>query len=272
MTSRMRRRVVLTALVGSVMVLPTTATRSLPLAEVWPDSPVTASFTAGRGDGYLRVEVTRHGNLLFESPRDVLLTGFDDGYALCTAGEAWAYDLPIGEEWPMEQGFGPASVTQPTAGAFPVTIVRKTADGRFRVDQTWEVPDAAERDVTVRMTVRNLTSATIADVSLMRTADAHWSEDLSWFFRGATTDDTAFQWWEDLATGSVRGLAMSARTLGRPHEAGMSTDVDLARWCGGFAEMYPDDLRAGGFPQVVYPLGPLGPRASVTLAFSYRRM
>ncbi len=270
-----RWRVCLASVIGLTLVFPATATKSLPVAEVWPDSPVAATFSAGRGDGYMRVEVTRHGNLLFESPQGVLLTAFDDGYALCAPAptmEAFAYDLPVGEVWPLEQGFTSASVKQPTPGAFPVKIIRKTTDGRLRVDQTWQVPDAAERDVTVRMTVRNLTLTTIDDVALMRSADAHYSEDLSWFFLGATTDDTAFQWWQDLASEDVRGLAMTAGSLGRPHEAGMSTDVDLALSCGGFAEMYPDALRGGGFPQVVYQLGTLEPREEARFVFSYRRM
>ncbi len=210
------------------------------------------------------------------------LTAFGEGYALCRdqLGEvlAYAYDLPLEAVDPGDVGLGPVTVSQPVAGRFPVTIVRKTTDGRIRLAQTWSVPDTTEKDVTVTMTVRNASAGVVDGLWLMRSAGSHSdyadAPDES-FFRAATTADSVFQWWDETpggVDGVANGLVMTARTLGRPHEAGMSEDIDLALYCGGFATMAPIDPGSGGSPQVVYELPRLAPNGEVTVAFTYRRL
>jgi hypothetical protein len=112
----------------------------------------------------------------------------------------------------------------------------------------------------------------------MRSADSHSdfadAPDQT-FFRAATTADSVFQWWDEAlgeVDGVANGLVMTARTVGRPHEAGMSEDVDLALYCGGFATMEPIDPGSGGSPQVVYELPRLAPGEEVSVAFTYERL
>jgi hypothetical protein len=244
-----------------------------------PSAPIVAEQTTGGGASFMRVAVTRHGNLWFESPKGVAMTSFDEGYALCRdeVGEdiAYAYDLPLEDVDPGDVGLGPVTVSQGSPGAFPVTLTRKTLDGTIRLTQTWAVPDTAEKDVTVMMTVRNIGSSTLEGLRLMRSADSHWDYAMypdPVFFRGATTADSVFQWWDEHTDGTANGLVMTARTMGVPHEAGLSSDVDLALYCGGFSEMEPSSLPGGGSPQIVYLVPSLRPGAEVSMAFSYRRL
>jgi len=122
-----------------------------------------ASFASGSGESFLGVKVSDHGNLLsFESPQDQEAV-FDgqDGYAICsTGGTVHGHDTGA-----VEEGFGPPKYSQPNAGAFPLTVTRKTTDGKFKLKEVWAKPDA-RKDVTVTMTLTNLSGATINGVML----------------------------------------------------------------------------------------------------------
>lgn len=264
-----RWRLALTACAAAALALPATVPTTAGSGPRSLAVPVVADMVTGAGAGYMHVAVNRQGNLLFESPKGQWMTSFGEGYALCRDGEAYAYNLPVEDVGPGSVGLGPVTVTQPNPGAFPVTIVRDTHDGTIRLSQTWAVPDATEKDVTVTMTVRNIGASPIGGVALMRSADGH-TQYGDTFFRAATTADSVFQWWDNDANGTANGLVMTARTVGQPHEAGMSTDIDNALFCGGYSEMNPID--AEGLPQVVYSLPMLAPGAEVTVAFTYRRL
>jgi hypothetical protein len=269
-------RLAITAFAAAALVLPATVPTAAESGPHSQDIPIVADLTTGAGASFMHVAVNRQGNLYFESPKGELMTRFNEGYALCRDGlegfTAYAYSLPVddlGGVGVPPVGLGPVTITQPNPGAFPVTIVRNTHDGTIRLSQTWSVPDAAEKDVTVTMTVRNVGASTIGNLGLMRTADGH-SQYGDSFFRAATTADSVFQWWDEDANGTANGLVMSARTVGQSHEAGMSTDIDNALFCGGYSDMAPID--AEGLPQVVYHLPTLAPGAEVTVAFTYRRL
>src|SRR5215210_1618936 len=153
---------------------------------------VRASFASGGGANFLGVKVSNHGNLvLFESPAN-RESVFTEGYVLCSNGTSTVHGHDTGT---VEGGFGRPTFTQPTAGAFPLTVTRNTTDGKFQLKQVWNKPDAAEKDVTVTMTVTNRSSSTINDVILSRVADLDvggTSKDY-----GAQTTDSAFQWDDD---------------------------------------------------------------------------
>jgi len=269
-------RVVVALLTAAALIAPAAVSGGATTVERAPTSAIAADVTTGGGASFMRVAVTRHGNLLFESPKGVQMTAFDEGYAFCKgADEAFAYDMPIDEdEVPGlngEAGLASASVTQPKPGKFPLTIVRRTLDGRLRLTQTWTAPDASEKDVTVTMTVRNVGATTVRELSLMRSAASH-SRDGDPFFNVATTADSVFQWWEHDADGSARGLVMMARSVGKPHIAGVATDIDIPLYCGADPSMVPDELVGGGYPQITYEIGTLAPRAEATVVFVYRRL
>jgi len=266
-----RWRFALAALAAAALVLPAaapTAARS----GVQPQSiPVVADMTTGSGASYMHVTVNRQGNLLFDSGG-----GLYDGYAVCKTENyesmAYAYNLPLDDVMQQVVGLGPVTVTQPNPGAFPVTIVRNTADGKLRLTQTFPVPDPNEKYASVTMTVRNISASPVSDLRLMRTSQGWYQYDSENppFYMAATTADSVFQWGDGDANGTANGVVMTARSVGKPHEAGMSDDIDLALNCGGFSDMNPAPY--AGQAQVVYFLPTLAPGAQVTVAFGYYRL
>lgn len=263
-----RWSVMLAVLAAMALVVPATvptAAQNGPRPQV---IPVVAQMTTGGGASYMHVEVNRQGNMGFVSPQGEALVF--DGYALCEGdNDAYAYNLPI-EEGGFA-GLGPVTIKQAHPGAFPVTIVRNTQDGRIRLTQTWAVPDPTEKDVTVTVTVRNISASPISDQRLMRSGSAHYQFDdpNPPFFGDASTADSAFEWWDNDFNGVANGLVMYARTVGKPHLAGVTGDIDLARSCGGYNDM---EGGAGMYAQIVYLLPTLAPGAEWTMSFGYRRL
>ena len=124
-----------------------------------------ATFTSGSGNSFLRWCVTINGNLLnFESPAGVDHIGSIEGYALCS---------PFGNAFDAaglgEAGFGgPGIVLAQSVSS--ITIERDTADGRLRVLQKF-TRDTNENDVTIAVTVTNLSGEEIFAPRLSRYAD-----------------------------------------------------------------------------------------------------
>src|ERR671910_2352055 len=119
---------------------------------------VKASFASGSGSNFLGVKVSDHGNLVsFESPvNQEAVFGGREGYAVCSNFTGTIHGHDTGD---VESGFGPPTFAQPNgAGTFPLTVTRKSTDGKFQLTQVWNKPDAIEKDVTVTMTLKNLSS------------------------------------------------------------------------------------------------------------------
>lgn len=156
-----------------------------------------ASFANGSGANFLGVKVSDHGNLTsFESPagREQVFAG-NEGYAVCSGGGPTVHGHDTGS---VEGLFAAPTFSQPTAGAFPLTVTRRTTDGKFLLTQVWAKPDAVEKDVTVTMTLKNISSATVTGVFLSRSGDfdiGNSSTD-----RAARTGDSVWQW-DDISTG-----------------------------------------------------------------------
>lgn len=227
-----------------------------------------AEFTSGGGTSFMRAEVDARGHLSFESPHGVSLTT-PEGYALCTGpSEATAIDLESSEGHSV-RGFTTPVISQPKPGAFPVTITRRTTDGRFKLTALWAVPDATEKDVTVTMTLKNIGTTTASGIELIRSMEAH-SNYGDWppLTIGAT-GDSVVQWW---GGSPAHGLMMTARTLGVPHEGGFPTDIDLPDICGSYNDPGPDTLDSGGYARIDYFLPTLAPGHSVSVAVVYRRI
>lgn len=271
-----RWSVTLAVLATVALVLPATvptAAQNGPRPQAYP-YPIVAQVTTGSGASYMHVAVNRQGNLLFESPGG---EGLYDGYAVCEtdqSGEsmAYAYNLPLDDVMQQIVGLGPVRVTQPHPGSFPVTIVRDTKDGRFRLSMTFPAPDPTEKLASATMTVRNISGSPISDLRIMRTSQGgyQYDNDFPPFFMAATTADSVFQWSDNDANGTANGVVMMARSMGKAHEAGMSDDIDLALNCGGFPDM--DASSGGGQAQIVYFLPTLAPGAAWTMSFGYRRL
>jgi len=190
---------------------------------------VKASFTNGSGANFLGVKVSDHGNLLsFESPAgQEQVFAAREGYAVCSDFNNVALGHDTGE---VEGGFGPPTFVQPTAGAFPLTVTRKTTDGKFQLTQVWAKPDPVEKDITLTMTLKNVSGATINNVFLSRSGD--FDVGISATDRGARTDDSVWQW-DEVSESSVNpgvGLMLSALSFGAIHDAFVEPQSD---WVGG---------------------------------------
>jgi hypothetical protein len=238
-----------------------------------------ASFASGSGANFLAVKVSDHGNLLgFESPAGQQALSSGEGYALCSNSGATVHGYDSGtlatSGHVPESGFGTATFAQPTAGAFPLTVTRNTTDGKFKLTQVWAKPDATEKDVTVTMTLKNLSSSTINNVFLSRGGDFDLdSNSQDW---GALTGDSAFQW-DDRIGGPdspATGLQLTALTFATSH----GPDIDtFSQWnesrrshCDDFTELTPTGPR-DLVMRVVYKLGNLSAQQSKTVKYEYRR-
>ena len=239
-----------------------------------------ASFTNGSGANYLRVAVSDHGNLTgFESPFGIFQNSGGEGYALCSNAGATVHGYDVAGS---EAGFGTPTFAQPNgAGTFPLTVTRNTTDGKFKLTQVWAKPDAVEKDVTVTMTVQNLSSSTINNVFLNRGGDFDiGTTTQDW---GALTGDSAFQW-DDRIGGSdspATGLRLTALTFATSH----GPDIDtFSQWnpqgtenralhCDDFTELTPTTTGTRDLAmRVVYKLGNLSAQQSKTVKYEYGRM
>ena len=237
---------------------------------------VKASFASGSGANRLSVKVSNHGNLLsFESPatQEAVFSG-REGYAVCTAEGATIHGHDTGD---VEAGFGTPTFSQPTAGAFPLTVTRKTMDGKFQLKQVWNKPDATEKDVTVTMTIKNLSSAAIGGVVLSRSGDfdvGDTSPD-----QGARTADSAWQWDDPSSTAAEParvGTMLTALTFGRAHFSLIEprnewTDITRSVCSPGGGLPTPTAVQDLAM-RVFYNLGTLNAGQSKTVKFEYRRM
>ncbi len=243
---------------------------------------VKASFASGSGANFLGVKVSDHGNLIsFESPVGQNALSVGEGYALCSNSGATVHGYDSGSIGSPtrvpESGFGTATFSQPTAGAFPLTVTRKTTDGKFQLTQVWAKPDATEKDVTVTMTVKNLSSSTINNVFLSRGGDYDLGSTTNdW---GALTGDSAFQW-DDRIGGidsPATGMQLTALTFATSHGPDIDTfsqwDESRRSHCDDFTELTPTTTGTRDLAmRVVYKLGNLSAQQSKTVKYEYGRM
>ncbi len=238
---------------------------------------VKASFASGTGANRLVVKVSNHGNLLdFESPATQEAVA-SEGYAVCSNRDP----LPTvhgHDTGSVEEGFGTPTFVQPTAGAFPLTVTRNTTDGKFQLKQVWNKPDAAEKDVTVTMTLKNISSATIQDLELSRSGDIDASGTVN--DRGARTFDSAWLWDDPGSDAAPHGgLKLTGLTFSQfPGE----TIETLASWQSSTTGTRRDCLAPTSLPttalggdlvmRTTYELGDFNAGQSKTVKFGYGRM
>ena len=174
-----------------------------------------ASFASGTGENRLSVKVSDHGNLMsFESPA-LQEAVIEEGYVVCSdVGTFGIGGVHAHDTGSVEGGFGTPTFVQPNgSGTFPLTVTRNTTDGKFQLKQLWAKPDAAEKDVTLTMTLTNRSSATIGRVILSRTGD--FDVGPSFEDQGAATSDSAWLWDDVSGTETPPGgLMMTALTFG----------------------------------------------------------
>jgi hypothetical protein len=233
-----------------------------------------ASFASGSGANFLGVKVSDHGNLLsFESPQgqEQLFDG-QEGYAVCNSVGA-----PLGHDTgSVESGFGAPTFSQPNgAGTFPLTVTRKTTDGKFQLKQVWSKPDPIEKDVTVAMTLTNLSTNPLFGLELSRSGDFDIGN--SGLDQGAKTDDSVWQWddSDSSADTSPGGTMLTALTPGANHFSQIHSRSD---WVGAGREQCLDGNLATPTSaqdlamRMFYDLGDFNGGQSKTVKFEYGRM
>jgi hypothetical protein len=136
------------------------------------------SFSTG-ADGGTRVYVSVDGNIYwFFSPGDYQHV-YIDGYILCYNGLS-AVDTNL-----VMSGFGPS--TQGTSN-----VLRSTSDGVLSLNQAFTF-SAANKQLQIAMTVKNLTGSTVTNVVLRRFADFDIDGEGGDDYH-ATTADSYFAW------------------------------------------------------------------------------
>jgi len=236
-----------------------------------------ASFASGSGQNFMGVKVSDHGNLMsFESPQGIenVFSGAE-GYEVCSNFSNTVHGHDTG---PVESDFGAPTFSQPTAGKFPLTVTRKTTDGKFQLKQVWNKPDPVEKDVTVTMALKNLSSTTIQNVFVSRSGDFDIGATSQ--NQGARTSDSVWQW-NDLSTESTArpagGVMLTAATLGMVHDTFVEPRSD---WVGGTRESCfartPDQTTPTSVQDLAmrahYALFDFSAGQSKTVKFEYRRM
>ena len=127
-------------------------------------------FSGNGGERYYSIGVAQEGYLTrFVSPA-VYNMFYYEGYSTCSykAGVlALAYQYG-GEAWGGSWSWlwGSPAVTSMS----PLTIVRKTTDNRLQLTQEFTA-DKSEIDLTIKMTLKNISGQTLTGVELLRFAD-----------------------------------------------------------------------------------------------------
>jgi len=234
---------------------------------------VKASFANGSGANFLGVKVSDHGNLVsFESPagQEAVFNG-NEGYVVCSGGGGTIHGHDTG---PVEANFGAPTFSQPNgAGTFPLTVTRDTTDGKFRLKQVWNKPDAVEKDVTVTMTLKNISSSTIFTATVARTGDfdvGTTSND-----QGAATGDSTWLWDDRFAADQPPGgLMLTALSFGTTHFTRIETKT---AWNNTRDECLANEVQTPTAVQdltmrVFYFVGNLSAGQSKSVKFEYGRM
>ena len=242
---------------------------------------VKASFANGSGNNFLGVKVSDHGNLTsFESPAgQEQVFGGREGYAVCSNNGSTHNGHDTGD---VEGGFAAPTFSQPNgAGTFPLTVTRRTTDGKFQLTQVWATPDAVEKDVTVTMTLKNISSATIEGVLLSRSGDFDVGDQSA--DRGARTNDSAWLWDDATLVSPPGGLMLTALSFGTSHLTGIET---ASTWVGDGTQTHPGSRQGCGADRVntptttasdltmkvFYLFGNMSAGQSRTVKFEYGRM
>jgi hypothetical protein len=259
----------------------------LPLAFEGISTADTACFsthTFGSGATLMKICISQHGNLVqFESPAteehirvsQVIpgTLGVGEGYVVCSVES-----FPSWDAGSSEFGFGPSTITQPKGpNTFPLTIVRDTTDGDFRLEQIFS-QDTTEKEVAITMRLTNISGSPRSAVRLQRYFDG----DIGSSVGGDIWDKSESSvWGREAATGENPGLMLTALTFGtitgafveeysewNPNGSGDRT----ARTCSSQSPPPSTPTGTGDFVgRAGYLLGTVNAGQRKTVKFVYRR-
>lgn len=254
----MRRSSVVRTLTLAVSLL------ALPGGRAMADTACFSKHTSGGSSVPFKICISAHGNLVrLESAgeEEIRVGEIGEGYAVCSGAGPTLHGFDAGFD---EAGFGPATITQPAANTFPLTIKRDTTDGIFRVVQTidWR-PE--EREVSITMRIKNLSNTARNNVRLIRYFDGDMNgtagnDD----YQGTTYSAYAFEHGFPYSVLSLTGL-----TAGVPFVAGGS--LPRAFWDPHDCNPSPfEDNPGDGVGWVTYNVGTIGAGQSTSVDLVYR--
>jgi hypothetical protein len=244
--------------------------------------PAGKTFSS-EADGRTTVTVSANGTLQsFTSPDNALAQSGHyiaprDGYVLCLASNN-SYFEPYGGAG--GQGFGPATTSTSSTGAFQV--VRTTSDGALRLTQEFSFTGSAKR-LRVKMTVTNLTPTLAISVRVRRQSDfdvdssgrdAFAANQNSWL---RTNDSVLALNDPDRFPGAEKGE--HGMLLG--HEASSSSDIDVTSvvattafepFCSSSSLKTPQATPVDRSAALSYFVGNIDPGKSKSVTMAYQRI
>jgi hypothetical protein len=178
----------------AVLLIPVDGAFAQQRSEVTPlDNPVLTCFQKGTGDQFMKVCITTEGNMRrFESPAGLDQMGGPEGYVVCygPGGSTVAYDNgAFGSGWKP-------SVS--TGTGFNRTITRVTTDGKLQWKQVFSA-DQIEKDVTIKVELKNVSNAPIFVQGFARYFDDHTDNSYA--------NDIADKTGDSVTSREVNGLA-----------------------------------------------------------------
>jgi hypothetical protein len=240
-----------------------------------------AALNSGQGDAKVHVCVSNYGNVhswLSPAGWEFINQGTNaEGFGVCgDTGSGWG---PIA--WDFAQGgasgFGAPTITQPTAGEFPVTITRSTSVVKLKQVFSVTPKDAT---LTITETLTNISAVAISQPILTRWVDIDAEPNA---VAGSYTDLAQFG---NTAVAQVdqnedNGLQLRAATMVTQHIARLDespysfTDMQNGG-CSNTTPAISPGAAADYSSQLLYYLGgssaSLAPGASQTVVVQYQRV
>lgn len=214
----------------------------------------TYPFTKGSGASFVKYCVSERGTIVnFEAPLGKEHIGNGDvweGFVVCSGTTAHAWDLTTDES-----GFGPATVL---SGPSASGITLRRVSPQYQLDQQFAL-DTKEKDVTVTMTLTNISPATIADVRLSRAYDPDVDGD------GNDVEATSLRgvWASGSNAVSLTGTAWTFTT-------DTAVDTITTAACSPASGPTPATTGDASLANLTYRLGNLAKGAKKKVTFVYR--
>ena len=234
---------------------PTAEASTQPTGPAGEASNCRKTTTSGSGNTFLSWCFSDTGNIMkFESPvnQEHIRNGtFVEGYAICATGVPDAFD-----NGQLSANFG--------APSFPNANSVRRSTSAFQLDQTFS-QNAAEKLVSVSMTIKNISGSTKSNVRLSRFVDIDMN--------GTPSDDR----WDKSVASTValqsNMLALTARSFEVSKVSSVETFSDLFDDTGCDATNSLTVPATGdNAGRVTYTIGNIGPGQSKTVIFRYSRI
>jgi hypothetical protein len=174
-----------------------------------------------------------------------------EGYVLCTGTTVQAWDLSS-----TEDGFGlPTLLKGPSA----TSVTLRRSSSHYQLDQVFSF-DKKERDLTITITLTNISGAMIADVRLARAYDPDPNND--------SGDDTEVKSARGVWAGDVDAVSLSGTTWNFPTDTAVDTGPGAA--CSPASAVPPRLTGDASLASVTYRLGNMAAGAKKRVVFVYR--